>query len=141
MKFRTAVMFTVIALSVSVAAFAAESEHHKVPQHVSQNDNIKLQKTMRLRLQGIEEIIESLIAQKPQNIPGIVENKLRVPKDFKFPANLKRHNIDIQENNLAFHKSLDNFEEVLKEEDMKKSLAALHKVIQNCVACHANIKH
>lgn len=139
MKFKIAVIFTVIVLSVSVAAFAEELQH-KVPRYVSKNDNIELHKNMRLRLQGIEEIIESLISQKPQKIPDIVENKLRAPKKFKFPANLKRHNINLQENNLAFHKSLDNFEKVLKEEDMKKSLAALQKVIQNCVACHANIK-
>ena len=49
-------------------------------------------------------------------------------------------NDDFKKLGLAFHKSGDKLGDVLKTEDMKKSLHALHDTMDYCVQCHATFR-
>jgi hypothetical protein len=131
-------IFLFITVMTSIAAELTSEVAHEIPR-----SDTALRQNMRERLQGVRSIIDSLLSTKLERMPDIVNNKLRIPEDMHFPEKLARSDVNLQEiqdNKVTFHESLDEFMDVLKEKDMRESVAALQKVLQNCVECHTKFK-
>ncbi len=96
-------------------------------------------KMMREHLQAINDIVALIAAGNFDTASGIAHKKLGLTPEMKKMCDMFA-NDDFRRLGLAFHKSADELGEVLKTGDTKKSLNALHTVMNSCVQCHATFR-
>jgi len=91
---------------------------------------------MRGHLQAVDDIIGYISEGNFDAASKTAHNKLGLTPEMKKMCNMF-DNDDFRMMGLTFHQSADELGDVLKTGDLKASLAALHKTVNNCVQCHA----
>jgi len=94
---------------------------------------------MRSHLKAVQDIIGLIAEKKFDQASKIAHRKLGLTPEMKKMCNMFS-NEDFKARGLAFHQSADALGDVLKTGNTKKSLNALHRTMNNCVACHATFR-
>jgi len=141
----------VLACNASAADKSTHAEHmmHHKKMHPMQDERISLNlppekklhqlANMRSHLEAIQSIVGFLTKGEFDQASHIAHSKLGLTEEM---ARMCRSfgNEEFTKIGLAFHKSGDNLSEVLKSNDMNKSLQALENTLGYCVHCHATYR-
>jgi len=94
---------------------------------------------MREHLKAVDDIIAYIATGDFDAASHTAHSKLGLTPEMKKMCNMFG-NDDFRTLGLAFHKSADELGDVLKTGDLKRSLTALHRTMDNCVRCHATFR-
>lgn len=140
---------------IYVATFAEEihsvdtdMQHHNVIGHMN-DERISLGlspqmkrhqlSNMRSHVAAIQTIVGLIGAGDFDAASEIAHTKLGLTEDMRRMCNMFE-NKDFTRLGLEFHKSADTLGDVLKTEDVNKSLRALQITMGYCVQCHATFR-
>ncbi len=130
------------------AAYAVDEimpmEHHRdmsmTDTRISLNLSGKMKRhqlaDMRDHLAAINDIVGLMAGNRYAEAAEVAHDRLGLTPQMQKMCNMLG-NEKATELGLAFHRSGDDLADALKTQDVGKSLSALNKTIQYCVACHA----
>jgi len=91
---------------------------------------------MREHLAAVNDIVGLIADGRFDEASRIAHARLGLTPEMKQMCN-RFENADFRAMGLEFHRRADELGEVLKTRNAKRSLAALHRVMNSCVQCHA----
>ncbi len=94
---------------------------------------------MRDHLAAVNEIVGLIAEDRFDKASRIAHARLGLTPEMKRMCD-RFENADFRAMGLAFHRRADELGEVLKTRNTKRSLAALHRVMNSCVQCHATFR-
>jgi len=94
---------------------------------------------MREHLEAVDDIVAYLSEGKFDKASHIAHNKLGLTPEMQKMCSMYG-NDKFRDLGLSFHHTADKLGDVLKTKNLKKSLTALHKTMDKCIACHATFR-
>ena len=94
---------------------------------------------MREHLAAVSEIMQLMNTGKYEEASTIASEKLGLTLEKNTMCGSFK-NQSFEQMGVKFHQSADDFAQILKTRDQKKSMLAFEKVVNGCVLCHTTFR-